>query len=907
MSPKAKTTGKKSTLSQESPLVKTKLYIPSLQPHIISRPRLVRKLTDGLKCQLTLISAPPGFGKTSLLSEWIDKGSYPVGWYSIDSGDNNPVLFLRYIISALQSVSSDIGRAALSQLNAPQTPPFESILTSLVNDIASYTKEFVLILDDYHLIDIQPIHKMFSFFLDHAPKNMHVFISTRSDPPFRLSRLRSCQQLVEIRATDLSFTMDETSSLLNDSLKLGLSDEEILSVDSKVEGWIAGLQLLALSLQGRTDIPGFIKDFHANNRYIADYLMEEVLNRQSKKTQDFLLHTSILDRLSGPLCDSVTGQSGGQQMLVRLDKANLFIFPLDKERTWFRYHRLFSDLLQQRLLTTQKERCAQLHNRASVWFEEKGFKEDSIKHALAGKNFKRAAELIERIAENSWDRGQQTKFMFWMNRLPKDFWTTKPQLYIYFARALIYHGQLDAAEKSLQEGQTAIQKKGDSVKQKELKGRLAAISAILAAFRGDIQGNIQHSRRAVESLNKKDLMWRSVAATTLGMAYGWSGIGDMMAARHAFSYARTVSKEAGNTYYETFAELCLASVDGLQGRFEKALATFQKLIEEAESLNLGRTSQTGTIYGSLANIVIERGYFEEGMQLLRKGLDITEAGRDVVALSSNRLVMAYALFFKREYTEVEKILKRIEKDKTNIGIPMWMRHVVTTLRARIWQESGNKGAVVRWIKERELSPEDNITYRREVEYSVLVRHLIAQKRYEEAENLLSRLIQNSVNDTRIVSSIQWRLLKVVNAHTQGEMESAEEELRKALYLAEPGGIVRSIIAEGRAVSELIEKIYEEEKSGREKAKISIPLPYLKKLRLAFKETEPIKKKTEDKLSERELEVLHLIADGYTYQEIAQRLFISLNTVRTHTKNIHSKLGVHNRTMAIKRAKELGWL
>jgi len=905
--------------SPSLPLLKTKLNPPALQSHIISRPRLTRILSEGMKGKLILISAPPGYGKTSLLCDWIQKQGLKVAWFSLDENDKNPLSFLTYTITTLQTLHSGIGKAAFVSLQSPQPPPAESILTSLINDIAQIKTEVIFVLDDYHLVDTPPIQDLLGFLIEHLPANMHLIIASRADPSLPLARVRSHHQLAEIRAADLRFNPDEISALFNKKWDFNLSSNEITSIADKTEGWIAGLQLLVLSLRDREDISPFIQAFKADNRYIADYLMEEVLNRQSEQVQNFLLRTSILPRLNGPLCDALTGQSDGQNMLIRLEKANLFLFPLDKERTWYRYHRLFSDLLRHRLETTQGQNLAEFHRRAADWFQLNGMKEEAVEHTLAAQDYGQAVRLIEDIVENFWDRGEQFKFLEWFKELPEDVLASNPRLAIYQARAMVMSGMLHKAEKTLRKTESALEswpddpppRKGIQTEpvvagrsKRGMSGRLATIFALLAAYRGETQKNIQFSRLAIEDLDEKDLMWRSVVATNLGFAFGWSGIGDMMSARQAFSHALDVSRRAGNGFYAMFSELCLASIDGIQGRFEQAMQTFRRLLQIADDQGLGFSSQAGTIYGSLANILLERGEWIQGKHYLRKGMELTEKGSDVAAKSSNRIIFAYESMFNKNPSETMVILEQIERMTKDWHIPQWMTHVVSSLKARIWLDRGEKRDVLRWIDERGLNPQNDIPYRREMEYSVLARYLITQKRYDEAASILDRMIKNAERNTRISDAIRWRMIQVLNFFAQDEKSKAREELKKVLYIAEPGRFVRSIIAEGQPIAELLKTIVEEEKVSAKKPPSGIPLPYLKRLILAFKELSLQDPESEDDLlSDRELEVLRLIAAGCTNSEIAEKLYISLNTVRSHTKSINSKLDAHNRMQAVARAKE----
>jgi len=419
------------------PLLQTKLYIPPVRPELVSRPRLIEQLNKGLHRKLTLISAPAGFGKTTVVSDWIRQSEIPVAWLSLDDGDNDPVQFLTYFIATLEQIDNTIGQTGQGMLQSPQPPPPEALITALINEIAAVPSQFVLVLDDYHLIEAQAIHDALTFLLEHLPPRMHLIIAAREDPPLSLARLRARGQLTELRATDLRFTSAEAAEFLIQVMDLNLSAEDIAALETRTEGWIAGLQLAAISMQGRADTASLVQSFTGSHRHVLDYLVEEVLEQQSESVQAFLLHTSILDRLTGTLCDAVTGQDNGRATLEILDRANLFIVPLDDERRWYRYHHLFGDLLRQRLRQTQSEQVPTLHNKASEWYEQKGFVDEAIDHALRGECFERAVHLIEAHVDTIWQRGEHAKLRRWLDRLPAEVSSSKPQLCIFRAYYLL--------------------------------------------------------------------------------------------------------------------------------------------------------------------------------------------------------------------------------------------------------------------------------------------------------------------------------------------------------------------------------------------------------------------------------------------------------------------------------------
>jgi LuxR family maltose regulon positive regulatory protein len=425
--------------STQYPILATKLYIPQPRTDLVQRTHLIDRLNSGIKHKLTLISAPAGFGKTTLLVDWISQSEISVAWLSLDKGDSDSVYFINYLVAALKKIDANIGKTTLPMLHSPQRPATELVLMNLIKEIADFANNFVLVFDDYHLIDAKDIHAMVECLLDYLPANMCLIISTRVDPPLPLARLRVSNQLAELRAIDLSFSINETALFFNKIMNLEISGNDISVLESRTEGWIAGLQLAGLSMKSCEDIPSFIKTFAGDDRYVVGYLVEEVLNRQPAQIQEFLLKTSILNRLSAPLCDFVINETGSQTILDTLENINLFIIPLDNKRRWYRYHHLFAELLQQRLYQREKNSVAELHSRASIWYEQNKFGDDAVEHALAAKDFEQAVSLIEEQADTIWERGEHTKFKRWLEELPAELVFSKPILSIIHAESLLLH------------------------------------------------------------------------------------------------------------------------------------------------------------------------------------------------------------------------------------------------------------------------------------------------------------------------------------------------------------------------------------------------------------------------------------------------------------------------------------
>ncbi len=866
-------------------------------------------MDEGFERKLTLISAPAGFGKTTLLVDWVHAHKMPVAWYSVDKTDNAPLHFLTYVILGLQSLEAGTGKAALTMLQSPQPPPIESILINLINDVIRMPTDIVLILDDYHLVDAKPIHDIMAFLLENLPEQMHIIIATRSDPPLPpLARLRSQNQLTELRAADLSFSADETANFFNQSLNLQLSTLDIQLLETRTEGWAAGLQLAALSLQGRKDPSDFIRGFKGDHRYIADYLAEEVLNRQPEHLSNFLLQTSILGRLCGPLCDAVTDQENSRQVLNTLEKGNLFVIPLDDERCWYRYHHLFADLLQQRLRRKQGDLVSELHSQASQWFANNGFKSEAVDHALVAQDYVRAAQLIEEIAEIEWDRARESRLLQWVKKLPDKQIETNPTLCIFYARELFNNGYPEDAEAKLQAAEQILESTSISdVNQGELQGRIAVIRAYICARTGDISRTIYCSNQALKLLPQKDLMWRSVAATTLGIGYGWAGAGDLVKAQQAYSEAIKISQAAGNIFYNIFAGIGLMAVMQLRCQFKKARDICQHLLRLADENGLSETELAGSLYANLGMILCEWNDLDEGIRLIKKGIDLNKQGRDPVILASCRINLLRALVYRMDFVGAFGVFEKLNESTREFSLPPWITNMIAAINVHIWLANGNLSAVAQWAKEKGLSVENKLTNLREPEHTALAHFLIAQGQLDDADRFLQRLIENATAGDRVIMMIEMRLMRALIFKAQ-DTAAALAELKLALALAEPGGPLMMFVSKGKPVAELLEEILAVKKRDHDAAKAGFSLSYSQKIMSAFKAAMPPKiEGLMDPISERELEVLYLIAAGLSNREIAEKLFISLNTVKTHTKNINSKLDVNSRVKAVARAKELGLL
>jgi LuxR family maltose regulon positive regulatory protein len=912
-----------------TPILVTKLFIPPTRPELVPRPRLIEQLNDGLHRKLTLISAPAGFGKTTLVSEWVDtlqldapkkiQIEHKIAWLSLDESDNDPVRFLTYLMAALNQIEGDeasLGGGALSMLQTPQPPPAETILISLINKIAAIHNRIILILDDYHLINAQPIHDALNFLLENLPPQIHLVVATREDPPLHLARLRVRSQVTELRAADLRFISSEAAEFLNQEMGLDLSEKDIAALEKRTEGWIAGLQLAAISLQGQTDTSRLIQSFTGSHRLVLDYLIEEVLTQQHERVQTFLLQTAILDRLTGSLCDALTSQEDSQATLEMLEQANLFIISLDDDRRWYRYHHLFADLLRRRLRQNQPEQMPTLHHRASEWYEQNGFTDEAIEHALRAEDFERAAHLIEEMAEAVWGRGEHTKLGRWLDRLPVELVFTKPQLCIFNAWILFVNGQQDAAERSLQIAEKRFETNTDRATEPspiewsrllgsesmKIQGRVAVIRAFLSFFRGDVPGIIQYSHQALEYLPEQDFTWRSTVAIVLGDAHTINQL-----------EALEACKATGDIYLILLTNLKLATTLRSQGKLQRTKEICQQLMQLAHECGLSQIGLVGWLLAIWGEVLAEFNDLDGAIDKARKGVELTQRGGTVAGLGRSYMCLIRILFSRGEMAGGEEIIQKMENVARESKVPPWITIPMAAWQARLWLAQDRLEAAFQWVEERGLYTDgesthlDEINYVMLIEYVTLARILIVQERLGEATGLLQRLLEAAEAGGRTSRVIEILILQALARQAQGDIDQAIITLEKALTLAEPEGFIQIFVDEGSPMAGLLYKALSR----------GIAHDYTNRLLAAFPVTEPepavppksqaLKSELVEPLSEREIEVLQLVAEGLTNQEIASRLYLAPSTVKVHTRNIYGKLGAHHRADAVAKARAFGIL
>jgi LuxR family transcriptional regulator, maltose regulon positive regulatory protein len=912
------------------PLLTTKLHAPRRRRGLVARPRLIERLSRGDEAALTLVSAPAGFGKTTVLTDWLSVAATAgrsVAWLSLDARDDDPALFWAYLVAAVRTAVPDVGAGALALLSSPQSSA-EAVVASLVNDLDVVPEELVLVLDDYHVIESAEVHEGMAFLLEHLPAQVHLVIAGRADPPLPLARLRGRGELAELRAADLRFTPGEAAEYLTDVMGLALSAGEVATLDTRTEGWIAALQLAALSMQGRTDVTAFLSDFAGDDRYIVDYLVEEVLQRQPERIRSFLLQTSILGRLSGPLCDAVTGRHDGRETLEALDRANLFLIPLDDRRRWYRYHPLFADVLQAHLLNEQPDAVADMHRRATDWHEATGERAEAVHHALAGGDDARAAELIELMLPTLQQARQEATLRRWLAALPTEVLRVRPVLSIGYAAALMVSGLTDGVEEHLRDaerwvtrtpgnGQDSRARSAEMVVVDEdafhrVPSAICLYRAGQALLSGDPAGTIRHARAALDRAGPDDdHLSRGPAAGLLGLAY-W-GTGDLDAGYRWYAEAAAHLERAGHLSDVAGCTIALADIRLAQGRLGEARRTLERALclvtpEKGPPLRGAADMHVG-----IAGVLIERGELDAARGHLATSRELGEHAGLPQTPYRSRVAMARLAEAEGDVDGALALLEDAERRYAADYFPEV--RPVPALRARLLARHGRWSDALAWAAEQGLSADDDLAYLREFGHLTLARALVARftadgddRSIAEARRLLDRLLSAAEQGGRTGNVLDVLVVLALAESARGQT-AALAALRRALALAEPGGYVRIFLDEGAPVIDLLEAAAASGSEasyarrllaahGSAAGSSAIPRPRVDGA--PAREPEGLA----EPLSARELDVLRLLGTDLDGPDIARRLFVSLNTVRTHTKSIYAKLGVNNRRGAVRRAQEL---
>lgn len=907
-----------------TPILGTKLFAPRPRPDDVRRPHLTDRLREGFHRKLTLVSAPAGFGKTTVVGDAIAGCGRPAAWLSLDSADSDLRRFLAHLVAALKTVAPSVGDGIVAALEARHLPGTPPLLTSLLNDITAMDPH-VLVLDDYHAVDSPDVDTALAFVVDHLPPQSHLVIASREDPPLALARLRVRGQLTELRAADLRFRPEEAAHFLNETMGLSLSPDLVSALEVRTEGWIAGLQMAALSMQGRDDPSAFIETFTGSHRFVLDYLVDEVLQQQNEHVRSFLLRTSILDRLCGPLCDAVTADpaGSGQETLEFLERANLLLVPLDGSRQWYRYHHLFADVLRSMLQRERPAEAPNLHRRASLWYERNDLTAKAVGHAFAAEDYTRAADLVE-ASWGAMDRTYQSgTWLGWAKSLPYDLVRERPWLGAGYAWALLDAGAMEAAEPHLVDVEhwlAAQAPEGAAGKDTDRGEEVRLLAITVANGRayhanavGDASAAAMHARRALELLPESEHFERALAALLLGCAQ-WS-IGGLEDARSTLAEAAATMWLSNNVPFAISFTSYLADIVVAQGRLGEATRICQDAIERARLQADGVLDETAVLHLCLCEIHHERR--EDG------------AAQEHMAVSAARGELVTFPSWYRRWPHARARLAVAARDLDQAlealadGERLFYRHSVpdvrplSAMKARVWIEQGRLPEAGAWASERRLSIDDDLTYLREYEHITLARLLVAKTRRDRVPDaargalaLLARLLQAAEAGGRSGSVIEILVLQTIAHAALGDSGAARATLEQALTLAEPEGWVRPFTDEGEAMVRLVSAVDPRGPTAAhadrvlEAARVQ---PQTRPTRGAPHTAGRAPSNLAEPLSERELEVLQLIALGLSNREIGDRLFRALDTIKGYTRTLYGKLRVRSRTEAVARARELGVL
>jgi LuxR family maltose regulon positive regulatory protein len=910
-------------VAERDVLLATKLYVPRPRPEFLSRARLLERLAEGTNCELTLVCTPAGFGKMTLLGEWARSSSRPVAWLSLDEGDNDPARFWRYVVAALDRVRPRIGERVGALLRGPEPGSLEAVVIVVINALVE-GPEVVLVVDDYHLIQAPPIHHTLGVLLEHGPPQLRLVVASRADPPLPLARLRARGQLVELRERELRFTPEEAAALLRTAVGPDLPEAAVVALQDRTEGWVAGLQLAGLSLRGRGEINAFVEGFSGSHRYVLDYLAEEMLDRQPEPLRSFLLETSVLERLSGPLCEAVTGRADSQRLLERVERANLFLVPLDEERRRWRYHQLFADLLRARLQQTSPDRVPALHRAAAGWSEAHGLVDDAVRHAVAAGDAAWAAWMVEQHFDAVVRHAEGATLDLWLAALPADLVRSRPRLRLAQAVWALIGGRLDEVEPLLEDAERALAASGDEPYEPSV-GRAASLvanapasialmRADLARRRGDAESTTAFGQRARTHLTEDDRALRLLIDWYMAVA-DWLR-GRLPEAEDALTGLVAEQRAAGEHYLAVRPAYDLGQVQRARGHLGAALRTYQQTLEIA--VEAGRPlPAAGMAHVGLAEVLYERGELQAALDHTSQGVELCRHLAYNLPLLAGLAILAWIRHAQRDRAGAAAALREAERVAPSAAA-VGLLNPMPALRARLALAHGDVSEAARWAKERGLRADDEPSYPSEREYLVLARMLLAEQAPARALGLLERLYTKAAAQGRTGSVIEVRAVQALARSASGDQAGAQAALAQALTLGAPEGYLRVFVDEGPPMAALLHKLLRSRRQARPAATVTAPPDYLARLVEAFEQAglpihPPIGRGgvvvpgLVEPLTPRELEVLGLLGDGKPNQAIAEELVVTLDTVKSHVTHIFDKLGAANRTQAVSRARELGLL
>ncbi len=908
-------------MSGQDALLATKLHVPRPQPGFVPRPRLVQALSQGLTRGRVLICAPAGFGKTSLLADWARSGGRPVAWLGLDAGDNDPARFWRYVIAALDQAQPGIAERLGPLLGPPAPRSFEGLVTALINELAARPgrDEVLLVLDDYHLVDAGPVHESVAFLLENLPPVLLLVVSGRADPPLPLARLRARGQLAELRAAELRFSTGEAAALLGAAAGPALPDSAVAALTARTEGWAAGLQLAALSLRGRTDAAGFVAAFSGSHRFVLDYLADEVLEGQPGQVRTFLLETSVLERLSGELCDAVTGRAGSQAMLHHIEAAGLFLVPLDEVRGWWRYHHLFADLLRARLAEEQPGRVQELHRAAAAWSDEHDLGDDAVRHALAAGDAAWAAQLVERHVDVLLRRSEGVTLRRWLSTLPAEVLRARPRLCLAQGFNAVVSGQVEAVEPLLDDAERAYAATSSQPPEPpvgpaggvlaNVPAGIAFLRAELARLRGDAARAVDWDRQACAELGKSDFYLRTLVGANLAVT-DWLR-GQLGQAERSLAKALAERRAAGEGYLATRVCHDLGQVQRAGGSLDAALATYRQALDSAGEVS-SEPSHLGMAHVGLAEVLYERDELAAALDHATRGVTLCRQLAFTPPLAAGLAILARIRQAHGDAAAAVAAMGEAGQVELSPQV-VALFNPVPSQRARLLLAQGDVTAASQWAKAAGLSPEDEPDYPREPAYLLLARVLLAQDRPGPALTLLQRLLATAAGQGRTGSVIEIQALRALALAAGGDHATALGALAEAVTLGRPQGYVRVFADEGAPMRALLTRLAAARKDQRAPAR-DIDPDYLAGLVRACGQAGAVPPSGRaaaalpgmaEPLTDREMEVLRLLAAGRSNQRIAHELVVALDTVKKHVTHVLGKLGAANRTEAVARARQLG--
>lgn len=917
-------------MQTSDPILRTKLRPPSIRQNLVNRPHLQAQIQQGLSAPLTLITAPPGFGKTTLVASVVSGCQLPVAWLSVDKNDNQVGRFLRYLVAAMQETEIVIGKEAAHILTAAPDAAPEAVLTNLINSLDAAGGEMILVLDDYQLITNPAVHECVAFLLNHCPGNFHLVINSRSDPPLPLSRLRARGHVVELRTSDLRFTVNEAVQFLNAIMDLNLCEKAVAALEERTEGWIAGLQMAALSMRGRQDIDNFIREFTGTNRYIMDFMLEEVLAREPEAVQAFLLQTSILHRLTGPLCDTVTGLNGSQMMLEQLERRNLFLVPLDDERRWYRYHNLFADLLQARLHQLGAEKTAHLFTRAAEWCEHERLVTEAVSYAFAAQNDRFAARLIEQYWQQMANNGEIETVFSWLNTLPADLLKKNASLNAAYCVVLWLMGKVDAIEAHVEDAERALalqddaSQAGEADNRSELPVILAAMRSFVARYHQQYALAVALADRALHLITENQPEneieeLRTLAFLALGSAY--DGLGDLEKAVSSYAEVIRGSKLTGNATGVAGITYRMAGALRILGRLRDADAACREALNFFEVQGMNRLPAVGILHVAMSEVLVERNDLKAAETRLAQGIELGKWSGRLNAATNAVSALTRLRMARQDPAGALMAIREVEKDLV-LPVSALLKAELLAFKARIMVRQGAVSDAAQCVEEanRLVGREQGQT--RSIVDLAANRVFAAQYPPVEAITRLSQALDMAEARGQMGMALELRLLRSLVLARQGKIQEAEVDLERALMLAEQEGYIRIFLDEGQPMQQLLAQWHA-------RAKTDPSSDYATRLLHQLNEnirSDPDDLKTpsstgsllkpEDRIkntllvepiSARELEVLQLMAVGCTNDAIAQQLVVARGTIKAHAASIYRKLDVANRTEAVARARHLGIL